>query len=61
MTAPKTLTFRHGLVSPAGLRQMAAVAQATAERLDGVSAAHFTAWAELARSLREQADQLEGL
>jgi hypothetical protein len=55
------ITFDTTLLTPAALREMALIAMEHCEDYDGESAAHFTAWANLASALDAKADEREGL
>lgn len=53
-----SITFDCTLISPLALRQMAKDAIARRDQLDGVSAAHYLAWNNLAAALQAKADEI---
>lgn len=55
--AKSSITFDPELVSPEALRMMADEATKKMRDFDGKSAAHYSAWRNLAQALKEEADR----
>jgi hypothetical protein len=55
------ITFDCALLTPAAIREMAALAESHRQDYDGASAAHYTAWNNLAAALLAEADEREQL